>query len=255
MPSIFLHLFSFYLQIWQSNIPENKIGDRNGHQGWMKEGPYFVFPDGGTMFPEGSVKYIEKLGQYIPARRGILRTALDMGCGVGTAILYQFLVYVFFFPKVVHLMFPTCHFPFVMQVGSFAGYMLAEQILTLSFAARDSHKTQTQFVLERGIPAFVAMLGTRRLPFPAFAFDIVHCSWCLIPFNAYSESPFLHHFYDVHASLFCGIVSDKEDDFSLQMEHTLLKWIGSFDRVDILLFPVHLCSGLNKTRNGLIFRL
>lgn len=63
----------------------------------MKEGPYFVFPDGGTMFPEGSVKYIEKLGQYIPTRRGILRTALDMGCGVGTAILFQFLVYVFFF--------------------------------------------------------------------------------------------------------------------------------------------------------------
>lgn len=65
--------------------------------------------------------------------------------------------------------------------------MLAEDILTLSFAPRDSHKAQIQFALERGIPAFVAMLGTRRLPFPAFSFDFVHCSRCLIPFTAYSE--------------------------------------------------------------------
>lgn len=65
--------------------------------------------------------------------------------------------------------------------------MLSENILTLSFAPRDSHKAQIQFALERGIPAFVAMLGTRRLPFPAFSFDFVHCSRCLIPFTAYSE--------------------------------------------------------------------
>lgn len=57
----------------------------------------------------------------------------------------------------------------------------------MSFAPRDSHKSQIQFALERGIPAFVAMLGTRRLPFPAFSFDLVHCSRCLIPFTAYSE--------------------------------------------------------------------
>lgn len=65
--------------------------------------------------------------------------------------------------------------------------MLAQDILTMSFAPRDSHKSQIQFALERGIPAMVAMLGTRRLPFPAFAFDLVHCSRCLIPFTAYSK--------------------------------------------------------------------
>lgn len=65
--------------------------------------------------------------------------------------------------------------------------MLAEGILTLSFAPRDSHKAQIQFALERGVPAFVAMLGTLRLPFPGFSFDLVHCSRCLIPFTAYSE--------------------------------------------------------------------
>lgn len=109
------------------------------------------------MFPGGAVKYIEKLGQYIPISGGVLRTALDMGCGV----------------------------------ASFGGYLLSENILTLSFAPRDSHKSQIQFALERGIPAFVAMLGTRKLPFPAFSFDLVHCSRCLIPYTAYNASYFI----------------------------------------------------------------
>ncbi|RWR87613.1 putative methyltransferase PMT13 [Cinnamomum micranthum f. kanehirae] len=145
-------------KIWHNNMPHDKIADGKGHQGWMNEkGPYFVFPGGGTMFPDGAVKYIERLGQYIPLSGGVLRTALDMGCGV----------------------------------ASFGGYMLAEQILTVSFAPRDPHEAQVQFALERGIPAFVAMLGTHRLPFPAFAFDIVHCSQCLISFTAHNGTYFL----------------------------------------------------------------
>ncbi|CAL0315117.1 unnamed protein product [Lupinus luteus] len=145
-------------KIWHSNMPHNKIAQRKGHQGWMKlEGPHFIFPGGGTMFPDGAVQYIEKLGQYIPIKSGVLRTALDMGCGV----------------------------------ASFGGFLLAQNILTMSFAPRDSHKSQIQFALERGIPAFSAMLGTRRLPFPAFGFDLVHCSRCLIPFTAYNATYFI----------------------------------------------------------------
>ncbi|KAK1295818.1 putative methyltransferase PMT13 [Acorus calamus] len=144
-------------KIWHSNMPHNKIAERKGHQGWMKEeGESFIFPGGGTMFPDGAVPYIEKLGQYIPLSGGVLRTALDMGCGV----------------------------------ASFGGFLLKEDILTLSFAPRDSHKSQIQFALERGIPALVAMLGTRRLPFPAHSFDLVHCSRCLIPFTAYNATYF-----------------------------------------------------------------
>ncbi|KAH9622725.1 hypothetical protein KSS87_018571 [Heliosperma pusillum] len=145
-------------KIWHSNMPYNKIADRKGHQGWMKiEGQHFIFPGGGTMFPDGAVQYIKKLAQYIPIKSGGLRTALDMGCGV----------------------------------ASFGGFLLSENIMTLSFAPRDSHKSQIQFALERGVPAMVAMLGTRRLPFPAFAFDLVHCSRCLIPFTAYNASYFI----------------------------------------------------------------
>ncbi|KAE8721298.1 putative methyltransferase PMT13 [Hibiscus syriacus] len=149
-------------KIWHSNIPHNKIADRKGHQGWMKEqGPHFIFPGGGTMFPDGAAPYIEKLGQYIPINGGTLRTAL------------------------------------IWDVARFGGSLLSEGILTLSFAPRDSHKAQIQFALERGIPAFVLMLGTRRLPFPAFVFDLVHCSRCLIPFTTYRYSAFAYATYFV----------------------------------------------------------
>ncbi|KAL7592752.1 hypothetical protein Lser_V15G31651 [Lactuca serriola] len=145
-------------KIWHENMPYNKLADRKGHQGWMKkEGAHFIFPGGGTMFPDGAVKYIEQLEHYIPISGGTLRTVLDMGCGV----------------------------------ASFGGYLLAEDLLTVSFAPRDSHKSQIQFALERGIPAFVLMLGTRRLPFPAFSFDLIHCSRCLIPFTAYNATYFI----------------------------------------------------------------
>ncbi|TYH58634.1 hypothetical protein ES332_D08G169000v1 [Gossypium tomentosum] len=145
-------------KVWHSNMPHNKIATRKGHQGWMKEeGPYFIFPGGGTMFPDGALPYIDKLRRFMPIKGGIIRAALDMGCGV----------------------------------ASFGGSLLAEGILTLSFAPRDSHKAQIQFALERGIPAFVLMFGTRRLPFPAFAFDFIHCSRCLIPFAAYNATYFI----------------------------------------------------------------
>ncbi|CAA6673635.1 unnamed protein product [Spirodela intermedia] len=155
-------------KIWHSNMPHNKLAERKGHQGWMKEeGPYFIFPGGGTMFPDGAVQYIDKLRQYIPISGGTLRTALDMGCG------YELYLY------------------FLNFVASFGGFLLKEDILTLSFAPRDSHKSQIQFALERGIPAFVAMLGTHRLPFPAHSFDLIHCSRCLIPFSASNGTYFI----------------------------------------------------------------
>lgn len=145
-------------KVWYSNMPHSKIAERKGHQGWMKEeGSYFIFPGGGTMFTEGAQQYIEKLGNHIPLHDGSVRTALDIGSGV----------------------------------ASFGGYMLKEDVLTLSFAPRDSHKAQIQFALERGIPALVAMLGTHRLPFPAFAYDLAHCSRCLISFPSYNGSYFL----------------------------------------------------------------
>lgn len=50
----------------------------------------------------------------------------------------------------------------------------------MSFAPRDSHEARVKFALERGVPAILGVLGTMKLPYPSRAFDIVHCSHCLI---------------------------------------------------------------------------
>ena len=54
----------------------------------------------------------------------------------------------------------------------------------MSFAPRDSHEAQVQFALERGVPAVIGVLGTIKLPYPSAAFDMAHCSRCLIPWGA-----------------------------------------------------------------------
>jgi len=73
-------------------------------------------------------------------------------------------------------------------VASFGAFLMEKEVLTMSVAPRDSYKAQVQFALERGLPAFVGMLGTHRLPFPSSSFDLVHCSRCLVPFAAFSSS-------------------------------------------------------------------
>lgn len=54
----------------------------------------------------------------------------------------------------------------------------------MSFAPRDSHEAQVQFALERGVPAVIGVLGTIQLPYPSRAFDMAHCSRCLIPWGS-----------------------------------------------------------------------
>lgn len=56
----------------------------------------------------------------------------------------------------------------------------------MSFAPRDTHEAQVWFALERGVPAMIGILGSQRLPYPARAFDMAHCSRCLIPWFNYS---------------------------------------------------------------------
>jgi len=73
----------FYDQIWFNNTPHNKISELKSDQGWMmQEGEYFVFPGGGTMFPDGAEGYVQKLEMDIPFGTSAIRTALDIGCGV-----------------------------------------------------------------------------------------------------------------------------------------------------------------------------
>ncbi|KAI9162104.1 hypothetical protein LWI28_023904 [Acer negundo] len=55
----------------------------------------------------------------------------------------------------------------------------------MSFAPRDTHEAQVQFALERGVPALIGILASKRLPYPSRAFDMAHCSRCLIPWNKF----------------------------------------------------------------------
>ncbi|KAH7281048.1 hypothetical protein KP509_36G027200 [Ceratopteris richardii] len=138
-------------ECWYRNVPYDWINSEKANQRWMqKKGEKFIFPGGGTMFPNGVGEYLDQMEKLIPGMKdGSVRTALDTGCGV----------------------------------ASWGGALLDRGILTMSLAPRDNHEAQVQFALERGIPAILGVIATQRLPFPAAAFDIAHCSRCLIPWT------------------------------------------------------------------------
>uniref|UniRef100_A0A0D6QUP7 Methyltransferase n=1 Tax=Araucaria cunninghamii TaxID=56994 RepID=A0A0D6QUP7_ARACU len=134
-----------------ANVPYKSLTVEKAVQNWVQyEGDVFKFPGGGTMFPQGADKYIDDLGKVIPISDGTVRTALDTGCGV----------------------------------ASWGAYLFKKNVLTMSFAPRDSHEAQVQFALERGVPAVINVIGTQRLPYPARAVDMSQCSRCLIPWTA-----------------------------------------------------------------------
>ncbi|KAA8526040.1 hypothetical protein F0562_007860 [Nyssa sinensis] len=135
---------------WYGNIPHKELSIEKAVQNWIQvEGDRFRFPGGGTMFPRGADAYIDDIGQLIPLTSGIIRTAIDTGCGV----------------------------------ASWGAYLLKRDIVAMSFAPRDTHEAQVQFALERGVPAMIGIMASQRLPYPARAFDMAHCSRCLIPWH------------------------------------------------------------------------
>ncbi|XP_010934594.1 probable methyltransferase PMT17 [Elaeis guineensis] len=137
---------------WYDNIPHRELSIEKAVQNWIQvEGNRFRFPGGGTMFPRGADSYIDDINALIPLTNGNIRTAIDSGCGV----------------------------------ASWGAYLLNRNILTMSFAPRDSHEAQVQFALERGVPAMIGVMATERMPYPARAFDMAHCSRCLIPWEQY----------------------------------------------------------------------
>lgn len=140
-------------EVWKANIPHTHLAHEKSDQNWMVvKGEKIIFPGGGTHFHYGADKYIKSLANMlnfpkdIMNNEGNLRTVLDVGCGV----------------------------------ASFGGYLLSSDILTMSLAPNDVHQNQIQFALERGIPAYLGVLGTKRLPYPSRSFELAHCSRCRI---------------------------------------------------------------------------
>jgi len=66
------------------NVPYDWINKQKSNQHWLKkEGEKFIFPGGGTMFPNGVGKYVDLMQDMIPEMKdGTIRTAIDTGCGV-----------------------------------------------------------------------------------------------------------------------------------------------------------------------------
>lgn len=66
-----------------ANVPHKTLTIEKAVQNWVQyEGDVFRFPGGGTQFPQGADKYIDQLASVIPFDSGMIRTALDTGCGV-----------------------------------------------------------------------------------------------------------------------------------------------------------------------------
>ncbi|MCD7469459.1 hypothetical protein HAX54_008510 [Datura stramonium] len=137
---------------WYANVPHKELTVEKAVQNWIrKEGDKFRFPGGGTMFPNGADAYVDDIDKLINLKDGSIRTAIDTGCGV----------------------------------ASWGAYLLSRDILAMSFAPRDTHEAQVQFALERGVPALIGVLASKRLPYPSRSFDMAHCSRCLIPWDQY----------------------------------------------------------------------
>ncbi|KAJ0661893.1 putative S-adenosyl-L-methionine-dependent methyltransferase [Helianthus annuus] len=138
--------------VWYANVPHKDLTVEKAVQNWIRfEGDRFRFPGGGTMFPNGAGAYIDSIGKLINLNDGSIRTAIDTGCGV----------------------------------ASWGAYLMSRDIIAMSFAPRDTHEAQVQFALERGVPALIGVIASKRLPYPSRAFDMAHCSRCLIPWGQY----------------------------------------------------------------------
>lgn len=175
-----------------ANIPHKELSIEKAVQNWIQvEGDKFKFPGGGTMFPRGADAYIDDISALIPLTDGSIRTAVDTGCGVRNFVLHKSATLSVTLPtcfakqclKNIFISFRLIYF----QVASWGAYLLKRNIIGMSFAPRDTHEAQVWFALERGVPAMIGIMGSQRLPYPARAFDMAHCSRCLIPWKEFGE--------------------------------------------------------------------
>lgn len=146
--------------IWYDNVPHPKLVEYKKDQHWVvKSGDYLVFPGGGTQFKQGVTHYVESIEKILPSIQWgkHIRVVLDVGCGV----------------------------------ASFGGYLLDKDVLTMSFAPKDEHEAQIQFALERGIPATLSIISTKRLAYPDNVYDAIHCARCRIRWDADGGKPLL----------------------------------------------------------------
>lgn len=87
----FSFMWCLMLYICFRNVPYDWINKQKSNQHWLKkEGEKFLFPGGGTMFPNGVSRYVDLMQDLIPGMKdGTIRTAIDTGCGVSEFYLQK----------------------------------------------------------------------------------------------------------------------------------------------------------------------
>ena len=99
----------------------------------------------------------------------------------------------------------------VLDIGctdsSFSASLLDKEVLALSLGLKDDLVDVAQVALERGFPAVVSPLGTRRLPFPSTAFDAIHCGGCGLSWHSNGLSFItLFSFFPIFVSFFFDFI-------------------------------------------------
>uniref|UniRef100_A0A6N2N4I0 Methyltransferase n=1 Tax=Salix viminalis TaxID=40686 RepID=A0A6N2N4I0_SALVM len=172
---------------WYDNIPHKELSIEKAVQNWIQvEGDRFRFPGGGTMFPRGADAYIDDINELIPLTDGSIRTAIDTGCGTFVFKYYPNIMRYICSMRISSIPSLMCIVLVLfvnVKVASLGAYLLKRDIISMSFAPRDTHEAQVWFALERGVPAMIGIMASQRLPYPARAFDMAHCSRCLIPWH------------------------------------------------------------------------
>lgn len=141
------------MQILYRNVAHPKLSAFVVTRKWLNlTGDYLVFAADESEFKGGVHHYLSSIEEMVPDiewGRNI-RVVLDISC----------------------------------MDASFGAALLEKDVITLSLGLMTDQADLAQVALERGVPAVVGSLGTRRLPFPSGVFDAIHCRDCNIPWHA-----------------------------------------------------------------------
>ncbi|KAF0928885.1 hypothetical protein E2562_010742 [Oryza meyeriana var. granulata] len=140
-------------KVWYGNVGHPRLSSYvKGHSWLNRTGDYLMFPPVEWEFKGGSRHYVESIDEMAPDIDWgkNIRVVLDIGC----------------------------------KSAGFGVALLEKDVITLSLGLMNDQTDLAQVALERGIPATVGSLGSKRLPFPSGVFDAIHCGDCNIPWHA-----------------------------------------------------------------------
>lgn len=141
------------LKILYKNVAHPKLAAFIKTHSWLSlSGDYLIFPQNQSLFKGAALHYVNSMEEMVPDIEWgkNIRLVLDIGC----------------------------------KDVTFGAALLDKDVLTLSWGLKDDQADLAQVSLERGFPAVIGSMATRRLPFPGGVFDAIHCGGCRIPWHS-----------------------------------------------------------------------